>query len=115
MEGILKEIKRVECKTKDGKKFNMVEFKCDVKMNDKGDIKTLKGSYGEEFAKKYFTYCGTLTKDLIGKKVEVTLAKRSYEKDGESRTVNYIKYLNVIGEDGKAIYLPKEESEDLDF
>lgn len=116
MRGILKSIKRNEYKTAKGTKFSKVEFTCDVKVNEKGEIKTLKGSYGEEFARKYFTHCGVLTKDLIGKEVEVTVVKRSYEKDGEMRTYQYIKYLNVIGADGNPIYLPKENKEDeLDY
>lgn len=116
MKGILREIKIVECKGKSGAKFNLVEFKCDVKVNDKGDVKTLKGSYGEEFARKYFTYCGVKTKNLIGKEVEVVVAKRSYEKDGEQRVISYIKYLNVLDAEGKAIYLPKEDTDnEIDF
>ena len=56
MKGILREVKLIECKNEAGAKFKLFEFKADVKINDKGDVKTLKGSYGEEFAKKYFTY-----------------------------------------------------------
>lgn len=116
MKGILKSIKRVEYKTAKGTKFSKVEFTCDVKMNEQGEVKTLKGSYGEEFARKYFTHCGILTKDLIGKEVEVTVAKKSFEAEGEMRTFNYIKYLNVLDAEGKAIYLPKEDKEDaLDY
>lgn len=116
MKGILKEVKRIECKTKEGKKFSLIEFKADVTVNDKGDVKTLRGSYGEEFARKYFTYCGTKTKDLIGKPVDCVIAKKSIEKeDGTTLTISYIKYLNVIGEDGKPIYLPKEDNADIDF
>jgi hypothetical protein len=63
MKGILREVKLIECKNEAGAKFKLVEFKADVKINDRGDVKTLKGSYGEEFAKKYFTYCGVKTKD----------------------------------------------------
>ena len=116
MKAILREVKLVECKNSTGAKFRLVEFKADVKINDKGDIKTLKGSYGEEFAKKYFTYCGVKTKDLIGKEVEVVVAKRSYERDGETRVVSYIKYLNVLDKEGNPIYLPKDnEDSELDF
>ena len=116
MKAILREVKLVECKNSTGAKFRLVEFKADVKINDKGDVKTLKGSYGEEFAQKYFTYCRVKTKDLIGKEVEVVVAKRSYEKDGESRVVSYIKYLNVLDKEGKPIYLPKDnEDSELDF
>jgi hypothetical protein len=116
MKGILKSIKRKEYKTAKGTKFSKVEFTCDVKMNEEGDVKTLKGSYGEEFARKYFTHCGILTKDLVGKEVEVTVAKKSFESEGEMKTYQYIKYLNVLDKDGKAIYLPKENKEDtLDY
>lgn len=116
MKGILKSIKRKEYKTSKGTKFSKVEFTCDVKVNENGDVKTLKGSYGEEFARKYFTHCGVLTKDLIGKEVEVTIAKKSYEQEGEMRTYQYIKYLNVLDAEGKAIYLPKEDKDDaLDY
>ena len=116
MKGILKSIKRKEYKTAKGTKFSKVEFTCDVKVNEDGDVKTLKGSYGEEYARKYFTYCGILTKDLVGKEVEVIVAKKSYEAEGEMRTYQYIKYLNVLDAEGKAIYLPKEDKEDaLDY
>ena len=116
MRGILKSIKRVEYKTAKGTKFSKVEFTCDVKMNENGEIKTLKGSYGEEFARKYFTHCGVLTKDLVGKEVECTIAKKSYEAEGKMRTYQYIKYLNVLDSEGNAIYLPKEDKEDaLDY
>lgn len=116
MKGILKEIKKIECKTKEGKKFSLVEFKCDVKINDKGEIKTLRGSYGEEFAKKYFTFCGVKTKDLVGKTVDVVIGKRTYTNDeGEERTVNFIKYLNVLDEEGNPIRLPKDDETELDF
>lgn len=116
MKGILKSIKRKEYKTAKGTKFSKVEFTCDVKVNEDGDVKTLKGSYGEEYARKYFTHCGILTKDLVGKEVEVTVAKKSYEAEGEMRTYQYIKYLNVLDAEDKAIYLPKEDKEDaLDY
>lgn len=116
MKGILKGIKRIECKTKKGDKFSLIEFKCDVVINDKGDVKTLKGSYGEEFARKYFTYCGTKTKDLIGKPVDCVIAKKNIEKDdGTTLTISYIKYINVLDEEGKPIYLPKEDNTEVDF
>lgn len=115
MKAKLIKIEKKELKTKDGKnKFNVIEFTCDVKINDKGDIKTYKGSYGEEFARKYFAYCNVKTKDLIGKTVDVSTAKRSYEYNGETRTVTYIKFLNVLDEDGQVIRMPKEDTP-LDF
>ena len=116
MKGTLKTIKRVECKTSKGTKFNKIEFECDVVMNDKGDVRTFRGSYGEEFARKYFTFCGVKTADLIGKQVECKLAKKEYEYNGERRVSTYIKYLNVLDAEGKAIYLPKENKDEaLDF
>ena len=43
MIGTLKKIELRECQTKDKKqKFRIVEFTCDVKVDDKGNIKTLK-------------------------------------------------------------------------
>ena len=116
MKGILKEIKKVECKAKNGSKFTKIEFICDVKVNDKGDVKTLRGSYGEDFARKYFAFCNVKTKDLVGKEVGCTLSKRQYENNGERRIISYIKYLNILDKEGNAILIPKEDSgEDLDF
>lgn len=117
MKGKLKKIELKSFKTKDGKKsFNKVEFTCDVAIDDKGTIKTLKGSYSEDFARKYFAYCGIKTKDLIGKEVECIVSKRAYENDkGEERVVNFIRFLNVLDADGNAIIMPKENVDDLDF
>ena len=117
MKGKLKKIELKTFKTKDGKKsFNKVEFTCDVTIDDKGTIKTLKGSYSEDFARKYFAYCGIKTKDLIGKEVECIVSKRAYENDkGEERVVNFIRFLNVLDADGNAIIMPKENADDLDF
>lgn len=117
MKGILKKIELKELKTKDGKKFNKVEFTVDVVTDEKkGYITTLKGNYSEDFAKKYFKYCGVKTKDLIGKEVNVILAKREYENDkGEKRTQTFIRFLNVLDAEGKTIVMPKEDSKELDF
>lgn len=116
MKAKLKKIERKEYKTKDGKqKFSKIEFTCDVQVDAKGTVKTLKGSYSEEFARKYFEYCNVKTKDLIGETVEVVLAKRSYSNEkGEDRTVTFIKFLNVL-KDGKPVIMPKAEGEELDF
>ncbi len=116
MRGKLKKIELREFKTKDGKKtFRKVEFTCDVKIDSKGNIKTLKGSYSEDYARKYFAYCGVLTKDLVGKEVECITAKRSYENDkGEERTVEFIRFLNCLDESGNEIIMPKDSVE-LDF
>lgn len=117
MIGTLKKIELRECQTKDKKqKFKIVEFTCDVKVDDKGNIKTLKGSYSEEFAKKYFSYCDVKTKDLIGKDVECVTAKREWENDkGEKRIVTFIRFMNVLDKDGNPIIMPKEGTEELDF
>lgn len=116
MKGILKKIELKEYTTKDNKKkFKKVEFTCDVKIDEKGNIKTLKGSYGEEFARKYFEYCNVKTKDLIGKEVECVTSKKSFEKDGETKIVTYIKFLNVLDKDGNVIIMPKDSQQELDF
>lgn len=117
MKGILKKIELKECVTKDKKsKFRRVEFVCDIKVDVKGNIKTLRGSYSEEFAKKYFGYCGVKTKDLIGKEVECITGKREYENDkGEKRVIQFVKFMNVLDADGNPIIMPKEDVKELDF
>lgn len=116
MKGKVKKIELKEFKTKDNKKFKKLEFTCDVQIDDKGIIKTLKGSYSEEFARKYLNYCNVKTKDLIGKEVECVISKRAYENDkGEERIINFIRFLNVIDADGKPIIMPREDVEELDF
>lgn len=99
-----------------GNKFSKIIITCDVK-DDRGEIKTLKADLNEEYAKKYFAYCEKTTKDAIGEKVGVTVSKRTYTNDeGEERTIRFIKYLNFLDKDGKAIIMPKENEEDaLDF
>lgn len=115
MKGIVKKIELKECQTKDKKnKFKVLEFTCDITMNDKGEIKTLRGSWGEEYARKYLAYCEMKSKELIGKEVDCTIAKRQYEVEGETRTINFIKYMNIIDKNGDSIYLPKDD-EEIDF
>lgn len=117
MKGTLKKIELKEYTTKDNKRsFRKVEFTCDVAVDEKGTIKTLKGSYSEDYAKKYFAYCNVKTKDLIGQSVDCVLSKRAYENDkGEERIVNFIRFLNVLDKEGKPIIMPKDTQEDLDF
>lgn len=113
MIGKVKKVELKNCVTKDKKnKFNVLEFTCDVKINDKGDIKTLKGSWSEEYAKKYLAYNNLKSKDMIGKELIVTLAKKEWTKDDETRTINYIKYAHFIDAEGNAIYLPKDDNND---
>lgn len=117
MKGTLKKIELKELKTKDGKKFNKVEFTVDVVVEEsKGIIQTLKGNYSEDFAKKYFKFAGVKTSELINKEVGVVLAKKVYENDkGEKRTLTFIRFLNVLDADGNAIIMPKEGAKELDF
>ena len=117
MKGTLKKIELKEDTTKDNKRaFKKVEFTCDVEIDNKGNIKTLKGSYSEDFARKYFAYCGVKTKDLIGKQVDCILSKRAYENDkGEERIVNFIRFLNVLDKEGNPIIMPKDNQQDIDF
>lgn len=117
MKGILKSISKRTVKTKDNKTFDVVDFVVDVITDEaKQEVKTYKGNMSIEYAKKYFAFAGTTTRDQIGKEVEVVLSKRIWEKDGEQRTVTFIKYLNLLNEDGKAIIMNKKESDDaLDF
>ena len=53
----------------------------------------------------------------INKDVEVVVAKRKYTDSNENeRTINYIKYMNFIDENGNKIIMKSEKSEeDLDF
>lgn len=116
MLGKVKKIELKEFKTREGKKFKKVEITCDVTIDDKGAIKTLRCSYSEEFARRYLSYCNTTTKDLIGKEVECVVAKRKYENDkGEEKVVSFIRFVNILDEGGKAIIMPKDDVQDLDF
>lgn len=117
MKGTLKKIELKEYNTKDNKRsFKKVEFVCDVQINDNGTIKTLKGSYSEDFARKYFAYCNVKTKDLIGQTVNCVISKKAYENDkGEERIINFIRFLNVLDKNGNPIIMPKDGQETLDF
>lgn len=103
MRGIVKQFKLEKYKTKEGKKLAFcVEFKKDDNSTEK-----LWGSYGEEYARKYFAYCNTTTKDVIGNEVDCVIDAR---EDGK----RYIKYLNVLDADGNGIVMKNEEY-DIDF
>ena len=117
MFGKVKKVELKNCVRKDNKqKFNVFEFTCDVKIDDKGEIKTLKGSWSEDYAKKYLAFMNLKSKDMIGKELIVTIAKREYTKDDETRTITYIKYAHFIDEKGNPIYLPKDgESDTIDW
>ena len=99
-----------------GKKFKKLDFTVDVLVNaEKGEVKTRSGSMSEDYAKRYFAFCNTTTTEQIGKEVEVVLAKRQYEKDGEKRTIEYVKFLNILDEDGKPIIMYNEETASIGF
>lgn len=114
MKGILKKVDLKKYTTKDGRNFNKFEFEVEVELPN-GDVRTRKGSYSEDFAKKYFNFCKVKTKDLIGKEVGVTLAKRTYEANGEKRTYEYIKWLNILDKDGQPVFMPSENAQKIDF
>ena len=116
MIGIIKKFELKQFESKDGKKFKKLVATIDVKLNDRGDIKTVKGSLSEDYARKYFKYCGVTTKDLVGQNVDVTLAKRAYNDDvGNERQVTYAKFINVLNDEGHAIIMPKDDATTIDF
>ena len=81
MKGTLKkvELKEFTNKTK-GNKFSKVIVSVDCE-KDNGDIITLRGDMSEDYARKYFKYCETTTKDAIGREVEIVTARRKYVVD----------------------------------
>ena len=116
MKGIIKKFELKQFESKDGKKFKKLIATVDVKLNDRGDIKTVKGSFSEDYARKYFKYCGVTTKDLVGQDVDVSLAKRLYTDDeGNERQVTYAKFINVLDENGYSIIMPKDDATTIDF
>lgn len=89
--------------------FDKICIDCDVVINEKNEVKTYKSEMSPEYAKKYFNFCKLSSVDAIGHPCEVTLRKRQYTNAaGEERTYTEIKYLNILGEDGKPIIMRKE-------
>ena len=116
MIGIIKKFELKQFEKNDGKKFKKLVATIDIKLNERGDIKTVKGSLSEDYARKYFKYCGVTTKDLVGQNVDVTLAKRAYTDDeGNERQVTYAKFINVLNDEGHAIIMPKDDATTIDF
>lgn len=114
MKGKIKKIEVKEVVAKETKnKFTIVEFTCDVIINDKGELKTARGSWGADYAKKYLEYCGGLKlKELLNKDVDCTLSKRVYTNaNGEERVATFIKYMNLLDDSGEKIVMPKEDLE----
>lgn len=97
MKAVLKEIKSGVSRF--DKKTPVVEFACDVTKED-GSKELVHGSFSEQYARDYFTFCNVKTKDLVGKEVEVVME---------------IKFMNVLDSDGKPIRMPKRNSNELDF
>lgn len=121
MIGILKKVSlnTYEVKKGDnkGKKFKKLNFEVEVTDKDTGEVRTYKGNMSEDYARKYFAYCETTTKEQLGKEVEVRLATRKFETDeGEERKYTFIKYMNLIIE-GEPVVMPKEDdaSETINF
>lgn len=113
MIGKLNKIELKEFKTKDGKKsFQKYAFECDVIINEKNDVKTLRGDYSVDLFNNYIEKVITTInndkiktlKDLIGKKVYVVVDKRAYFLDEEIRTYSYIKYLKFLDFNNNIIY-----------
>lgn len=112
MRGKVIEVRKKDYKTKDGRTFTKIIIGCNVKINDKGTIKTLKASFSEQFAHDYFTYCNVKNnQELIGREVECTLEKKCWlNDDGVEKTGTYIKFLNLLDDKGNIIIMPKENS-----
>lgn len=120
MRGKLLKVELKTCEVKKGenkgKKFKVLDFEVEVVLNEeKGEVRTLRGSMSEEYARKYFKYCGRSTREALGEEVEVITRKRKYEKGGEERTITEVKFLNLLDDEGKAIIMPKEGATELDF
>lgn len=117
MKGILKSVELKEYTNKDkGNKFKKLNFVVDCE-KDKGEIITLKGSYSEDYARKYFGYCNLKTKDAIGKQVDVVTARKKVTFDDGEKTWTYIKFMNFLDDKGEPIIIPKDDADakELDF
>lgn len=119
MKGVIKKVESVTREIKNGErageKFSQIIITADVDYGN-GDVKTLKASMSTEYAVKYFTQCGVSSSQLIGMECECSVARRKFKtEDGEDRYYNYIKYLNLLDEDGERILLKDEAVEDLPF
>lgn len=120
-------LKRVEKKVfnkkgengKKGQEFTKIEFTCDVIFGD-NKVRTLTGSYSIDFARKYFEYVATITGkkmlDYVGAEVEVVTEKKSYDKkDGGKGVYEFIKFINILDENGEIIRIPTEGTNSTSF
>lgn len=116
MKGIIRKIDLVTRNKKNGGKFNQVVMTVDVITDEeKGIVKTRLAYLSEEYAKKYASFVGLSSKDMIGKNVSVSLEKRIYEKDGVEKVSETIKYINFLDENNQPIIMPKDGDNKLDF
>lgn len=94
-----------------GKKFTRYIVTCDV-VNQQKDVKRLKWDTSDTYMLKYLNYCGIKSiKDIIGEEVSVVVARRMYEdEEGVEKTYTYIKFLNLIDENGEIVIMPKDEN-----
>ena len=116
MKAIIRSVELKHINTKDNKKFDRIEITCDVFVDEK-NVRTRKASMSVDYAKKYFAYCGLTSADLPGKICDATLRKRPYtSKDtGELRTIEEIRYLNMLDDDGDPLIMRKEPDPDMPF
>ena len=124
MKGIFRKVEKKTFDIKNGKnkgqKFDKIEFTVDC-IDAKGRVETLQGSYSMDFAKKYFAHVATIHEgkkmaDFLGQEVEVVTEKKSYEKaDKTTGVYKYIKYMNILDAEGKAIKLPFETTDANSF
>lgn len=119
MKAIIKSLKlnQYEAKKGDnkGKKFKKFDFVAQVTTDEsKGYVKDIKGSFSEDYGRRYFKFCGFKTvSEVIGKPCEVTTQKRRWsDSDGNERTVNEVRYLHLLDENGRPIYLKEDNDDD---
>ena len=109
-------IQKKQITTKEGKKFDQIEIKADVIVNDKGEVKTYTNSMSYDHALKYFKFAARRTEDVIGEDVEVVLARRQYtSKEGQSKTYTFIKFLNFLDNENKPIIMPRSNQDKIEF
>lgn len=109
MVGIFKKCFIRNCNTKSGKSFQKFVFVIEDK--EKNEIY---GEMSESYAREYFKYCSTTTKELLGKEVSYTEKQENFvDKNGENKTVKKVKYLNIFDSDGKPIIM--SNSKEVDF
>lgn len=97
MDGKIIRIEKVERNSKENKKTIHFITTCDI-VDDNGEVRRLKWDVTEKYFKSYAKFCGyTSTKEMIGAKVSVIIARREYEdKEGVLKRYTFIKYLNFV-------------------